>query len=178
MLNEKLGEPSKQLYSQFLFRVIKNFKIKNVAMFSPSLFLTTKSYVGFRETIFKDINVDYCQFKPEIIQVERDESIDKSKEQISADFWLKDVIVLLDKARDILGQKFECNSYKIEDLIIDVKDYGRNYKECLGSQLQPCIGADGNVYVCTNHRGHKKYSYGSLYKNSFKEIWDNIKQKK
>jgi hypothetical protein len=57
MLNEKLGEPSKQLYSQFLFRVIKNFKIKNVAMFSPSLFLTTKSYVGFRETIFKDINV-------------------------------------------------------------------------------------------------------------------------
>ena len=57
MLNEKLGESSKQLYSQFLFRVIKNFKIKNVAMFSPSLFLTTKSYVGFRETIFKDINV-------------------------------------------------------------------------------------------------------------------------
>jgi len=127
---------------------------------------------------FKDIDVDYCQFKPEIIQVERDESIDKSKEQISADFWLKDVIVLLDKAKDILGQKFECNSYKIEDLIIDVKDYGRNYKECLGSQLQPCIGADGNVYVCTNHRGHKKYSYGSLYKNSFKQIWDNIKQKK
>ena len=53
MLNEKLGESSKQLYSQFLFRVIKNFKIKNVAMFSPSLFLTTKSYVGFREQFLK-----------------------------------------------------------------------------------------------------------------------------
>jgi hypothetical protein len=57
MLTEKLGEASKQLYSQFLFRIIKNFNIKNIAMFSPSLFLTTKSYDGFRKTIFKDINV-------------------------------------------------------------------------------------------------------------------------
>ena len=39
--------------------------------------------------------------------------------------------------------------YKIEDLIVDVKNYGRNYKMCIGSQFQPCIGADGNVYVCT-----------------------------
>ena len=57
MLNKKLGESSKQLYSQFLFRVIENFKIKNIAMFSPSLFLTTKSYNEFRKIIFKDIKV-------------------------------------------------------------------------------------------------------------------------
>lgn len=127
--------------------------------------------------LFKDIDVDYCQFKPEIIQVERDESLDKSKEQISSDFWLKDVLVLLDEAKKILGDKYECNAYKIDDLIVDVKNYGRNYKQCLGSQLQPCVGADGNVYVCTNHRGHKKYSYGSLYEKSFKEIWSDIKTK-
>ena len=29
--------------------------------------------------------------------------IDKSKEQISSDFWLKEVLVLLDKAKNILG---------------------------------------------------------------------------
>ena len=127
--------------------------------------------------LFKDIDVDYCQFKPEIIQVERDETLDKSKEQISSDFWLKDVLVLLDEAKKILGDKYECNAYKIDDLIVDVKNYGRNYKQCLGSQLQPCVGADGNVYVCTNHRGHKKYSYGSLYEKSFKEIWSDIKTK-
>jgi hypothetical protein len=57
MLSEKLGESSKQLYSQFLFRVVKSFGIKNIAMFSPSLFLTTKSYVSFRKKIFKDTNV-------------------------------------------------------------------------------------------------------------------------
>jgi GTP 3',8-cyclase len=127
--------------------------------------------------LFKDIDVDYCQFKPEIIQVERDETLDKSKEQISSDFWLKDVLVLLDEAKKILGDKYECNAYKIDDLIVDIKNYGRNYKQCLGSQLQPCVGADGNVYVCTNHRGHKKYSYGNLYEKSFKEIWSDIKTK-
>jgi hypothetical protein len=57
MLRKKLGESSKQLYSQFLFRVVENFKIKNIAMFSPSLFLTTKSYNEFRKIIFKDIKV-------------------------------------------------------------------------------------------------------------------------
>jgi len=57
MLKNKLGEPSKQLYSQFLYRVIENFKIKNIVMFSPSLFLTTKSYNEFRKIIFKDTKV-------------------------------------------------------------------------------------------------------------------------
>ena len=128
-------------------------------------------------TLFKDIDVDYCQFKPEIIQVERDQTLNKSKEQISSDFWLKDILVLLEGAKKILGDKYECNTYKIDDLIVDVKNYGRDYKQCLGSQLQPCVGADGNVYVCTNHRGHKKYSYGSLYEKSFKEIWSDIKTK-
>ena len=44
----------------------------------------------------------------------------------------------------------------------------------MGSQLQPCLGADGHVYVCPQLRGYKEYSYGSLYEKSFKEIWDDI----
>ena len=61
---------------------------------------------------------------------------------------------------------------------MDKKNYGRGYKECIGSQFQPCIGADGHVYVCTNHRGHKNYSYGSLYEKSFNEIWKDIDKRK
>jgi len=125
--------------------------------------------------LFKDIDVNYCQFKPEIIQVERNGSISKTKEQIGSDFWLTKVVEELDKARVILGTKFECNSYKLEDLIKSPKDYGRDYKECIGSQFQPCVGADGNVYVCTNHRGHKKYSYGNIENKSFKDIWSDLK---
>ena len=98
--------------------------------------------------------------------------------QISSNFWLHKVIDLLDEAKIILNSKFECNSYKLDDLIVDVKNYGRHYKECIGSQFQPCIGADGHVYVCTNHRGHKKYSYGNIYESNFSEIWNNLEKRK
>jgi hypothetical protein len=52
MLSNKLGESAKQLYSQFIYRAICKMGLKNVALFSPSLFLTTKSYEGFRNKIF------------------------------------------------------------------------------------------------------------------------------
>jgi len=70
---------------------------------------------------------------------------------------------------------FQVNGYKLTDLERDPTLYGRTYKKCLGSQLQPCLGADGHVYVCPNHRGYKQYSYGSLHEKSFKEIWNDLK---
>lgn len=133
-----------------------------------------KEIISFAK-IFQKIDVDYCQFKPEIVQIERSGSIKKTKQQISSEFWLNEVIKLLNEASDILGKKFECNSYKLEDLMLDKESYGRGYKECLGSQFSPCIGSDGHVYVCTNHRGHKNYSYGNLYEKGFIEIWNNLK---
>lgn len=142
--------------------------------------VTEKNYKEIIEfaNLFKDIDVDYCQYKPEIIQVERNGSLNATKQQISSEFWLNEVIDLLNSASEILGKKFECNSYKLEDLMIDKKNYGRGYKECIGSQFQPCVGADGHVYVCTNHRGHKKYSYGNLNEKKFSEIWKDIKKRK
>ena len=128
--------------------------------------------------IFQNIDVDYCQFKPEIIQIERGQNKEEINKQISPDFWAQEVIDKLNKASLILGKKFECNSYKVEDLIKDPKSYGREYKECIGSQFQPCIGADGEFYVCTNHRGHKEFSYGSLHEQSFEEIWNNLALRK
>jgi len=121
---------------------------------------------------FKDFDVDYCQFKPEIVNRERENGI-----QREIKFWNDSVEPLLKKAKEILGKKFEINGYKLADLEEDPSLYGRNYKKCLGSQLQPCVGADGHVYVCTNHRGYKQYSYGNLYESSFKDIWNNLKNR-
>ena len=114
----------------------------------------------------------YCQYKPEIIIRE------DGGEQRDADFWVEKVMPLLDSAEKILGNKFQCNGYKITDLTTDPSLLGRHYKKCLGSQISPCIGADGHIYVCTNHRGWKQYSYGCLYDGkSFKEIWNDLQSR-
>jgi cyclic pyranopterin phosphate synthase len=160
----------------------KNFNSKIVI--GIGFVVTEENYkeIEIFANLFKDMDVDYCQFKPEIIQIERKNSLGNQKQnikmQISSDFWLNKVVSSLEKAKVILGNKFECNEYKLEDLIVDSENYGRNYKECIGSQFQPCIGADGNVYVCTNHRGHKKYSYGSIIEKSFSKIWNDIETRK
>ena len=118
---------------------------------------------------FKDFDLDYCQFKPEIVNREREEGI-----QRDVDFWNEKVDPLVEEARSILGDKFQMNGYKITDLGEDPELFGRHYKKCLGSQIQPCIGADGHVYVCPNQRGYKQYSYGSLHDASFYEIWNDL----
>ncbi|MAF42555.1 MAG: hypothetical protein CMI54_00105 [Parcubacteria group bacterium] len=132
---------------------------------------TYKEVVDFA-TFFSKFDVDYCQFKPEIVNKEREGGV-----QRDLDFWSNQVEPRLKKAKDILGTKFQINGYKLTDLEEDLTLYGRNYKRCLGSQLQPCIGADGHVYVCTNHRGYKKYSYGSLHEKSFKDIWSDVQKR-
>jgi len=132
---------------------------------SPDTYRGIVDFANF----FKNVDVTYCQYKPEIVIRE------KGGQQRDIEFWRDEVRPLLDEAKDILGDKFEVNSYKLEDLAMDREKFGRNYKKCLGSQISPCIGADGHIYVCTNHRGWKQYSYGCLYDGkSFKEIWNDL----
>ena len=118
--------------------------------------------------VFATLDVTYCQFKPEVI-IREIGGIQRSE-----DFWKEKVIPELHEARAILQDRFHCNEYKLNDLIFDPINLGRDYKKCLGSQLQPCVGADGHVYVCTNHRGWKQYSYGWLGERTFAEIWADL----
>lgn len=122
--------------------------------------------------VFSEYEVDYCQYKPEIVNRERE-----SGQQREIEFWQHKVNPLLKEAKVILGEKFQINEYKLDDLENDPEFFGRTYKKCLGSQVQPCIGADGHVYVCTNHRGYQEYSYGSLYDESFETIWANVQKR-
>ena len=133
---------------------------------------TYKEIVDFAK-FFAKYDLAYCQYKPEIVNREREEGV-----QREITFWKEKVNPLLEEAKEILGDKFQINGYKLDDLENDSEFFGRTYKKCLGSQVQPCVGADGHVYVCTNHRGYKQYSYGSLHDNSFEEIWNNIGNRK
>ena len=129
---------------------------------------TYKEIVDYANA-FKDFDLDYCQFKPEIVNREREEGVQRDVE-----FWEEKVEPLIEEARDILGNKFQMNGYKITDLCKDPELLWRHYKKCLGSHIQPCIGADGHVYVCPNQRGYKQYSYGSLHEKSFYTIWNDL----
>ena len=129
---------------------------------------TWEEIVDYAEA-FKDFDLDYCQFKPEIVNREREGGIQREVE-----FWVDKVEPLVEHAREILGDKFQMNGYKITDLGNDPTLLGRHYKKCLGSQIQPCVGADGHIYVCPNQRGYKQYSYGCLTERSFKDIWQDI----
>jgi radical SAM protein with 4Fe4S-binding SPASM domain len=137
--------------------------------------ITPDSYTEILDfaKFFSKYDLDYCQYKPEIVNRERENG-----KQREIHFWKNSVEPLLNEAKLILGDKFQINGYKLNDLENDPEFFGRTYRKCLGSQIQPCVGADGNVYVCTNHRGYKEYSYGSLYEKSFEEIWSDISKRK
>ena len=176
--NEKtyntIRRPSKnQTWSKMINNLEKLISVNNKIDIGLGFVITPDTYTGIIDFAnkFKDYDVKYCQYKPEIVNRERENGVQRKKE-----FWQK-IEPLLKEAKNILGSKFQINDYKLEDLEVNTENYGRTYKKCLGSQISPAIGADGEVYVCTNHRGYKQYSYGNLNQNSFDIIWNNIQVK-
>ena len=52
------------------------------------------------------------------------------------------------------------------------------YKRCLGLPFWTYIDSVGNIYACSSFLGNERFSYGNIYKNTFKEIWAGTKRKK
>lgn len=111
--------------------------------------------------LVKSLKVDYGQFKPCIQNF-------KINWQFESKWWREKVIPLLEHAV-ASNPKIVVNDYKFKDLL-DNK-HRRDYDICYGHNFVPCIGADGNVWLCTHMRDIKEYSLGNLYEQSFKEIW-------
>ncbi len=149
-------------------------RINSKTVIGTGFVITPDNYTEIIDfaNMFKNYDVDYCQYKPEIISVEKE-----GETQRKVEFWETDIKPLLKQAKEILGDKFQINEYKLNDLIDDPIHFGRHYKKCYGSQLTPCIGAQGEIFVCPNTRGHLKYSYGNVYKRSFIDIWNDVENR-
>ena len=52
----------------------------------------------------------------------------------------------------------------------------KSYDICYASEFMAYINTLGDVYSCTNFLGFEEYKYGNIYKDSFKNIWKNIKE--
>ena len=93
--------------------------------------------------------------------------------QNEAKWWTTNVLPLSTKVFKV-NKKAVINLYKFNDLISNID---REYEVCYGHQFCPCIGATGDIWLCTHMRDIQGFSLGNLNKNTFKEIW-NGKQRR
>jgi GTP 3',8-cyclase len=112
--------------------------------------------------LIKDTGADYGQYKPST----EDGIFDK-------ELWNNEVKPRLERVfKD--NPKAVINLYKFNDIAESNLDQA--YPVCYGHQFCPCIGADGEVWACPQLRGVEGYSFGNIYKNTFKDIWHSAQR--
>jgi cyclic pyranopterin phosphate synthase len=131
--------------------------------------ITPNNHMEIRQfsELIKVLDVDYGQYKPCIMRF-------NDKEQLSASWWKLEVKPVLEEVFDN-NKKAVVNLYKLTDLI--ESSFDKSYDKCYGHMFCPCIGASGDVWLCTHLRGLPKYSMGNLYENTFDEIWNGERRK-
>lgn len=53
----------------------------------------------------------------------------------------------------------------------------RSYEHCYGLPFWTYVDAGGNLWGCSAYLEDKRFLYGNIYKNTFKEIWESSKRK-
>ena len=118
---------------------------------------------AFSELI-KETGADYGQYKPSILT----DTLEDARWEEEIKPLLEDVFK--DNPRAVI------NLYKFNDIVESNID--RPYEVCYGHQFCPCIGADGEVWICNQLRGIEGFSFGNIYKESFKKIWNGAQRRK
>jgi len=136
-----------------------------------SFLVHPENYLDIVESVkrAKDFGANYFQVKP---------VIKKAYEKQDLDYQLVECVKdKYDEARSYTDKDFDVIivEQKLDD-IVD-KNYGRNYPECLGHYFSSTITADGNVFICTEHRGIDKYKIGNLNDQGFYDIWNSERRR-
>ncbi len=110
--------------------------------------------------ILKKIGVDYLTVKPY-------SQHPLSGSRINPKFNYKSQISMYEKLRGLEDDRFKI-AFRDETMkrLDSEKEYGR----CLGLPFWAYIDANGEVYACSAFLGKKEYSFGNIYKDSFKDI--------
>lgn len=99
----------------------------------------------------KGLGVDYVQFRPVA--------------GLMTYAWVPDALVELERIGAMHAPERFAQLYDHWRGV-----YERGYSECWASELGPCIGSDGTVWVCPNTRGLR--SLGNLGEESLMDIWE------
>jgi GTP 3',8-cyclase len=116
----------------------------------------------------KNIGVDYLVIKPFIKHP-------MSSNEISGKFKYSKIRQLEDKLELINDSNFKVifRAHAMDKL----ESGSRLYKRCYGLPFFTEIISNGDVYTCGPYLGNKKYCYGNIYENTFKEIWFGKRRK-
>lgn len=76
--------------------------------------------------------------------------------------------------------KFNSDDFKVifRKATLERINQGHSYQECYGLPFISLIDSKGNILPCNLFYGLDEFTYGNLYKNSFREIWEGDKRKK
>ncbi len=117
----------------------------------------------------KEIGMDYLVIKP------------YSQHPLSKTTKYKDI-----KYSEYLHLSDKLNSFKDDKFSVIFRintmkkwDEGRrNYRHCLALPFWSYIDAGGTVWGCSAYLNDERFSYGNIYENIFKNIWESEKRKK
>lgn len=116
----------------------------------------------------KDIGMDYLVIKP--YSQHPSSRTNKYKEIKYSDyFYLSEELSSFND--DKFSVIFRMNTMKKWD------ERKRNYRHCLALPFWSYIDAGGTVWGCSIYLNDENFSYGNIYKNSFREIWEGDKRK-
>jgi radical SAM protein with 4Fe4S-binding SPASM domain len=112
----------------------------------------------------KKAGADYLQIRP--IFIPGNEAI--TRVWVTAYKEIRKAIALTDRSFYVfpIKQRYE-----------EIMSRHKNYSCCNIHNLLSVVGADANVYMCSLFRGDGRFSFGSLYENSFAEIWSGKRRK-
>ena len=152
------------------------YNVKSLVEFKKKYGYNCQLGIGFVVTkenykeipLFADLiektGVDYGQYKPSIL-VTKDE----------VRWWTDEVKNLLEEVFD-RQIKANINLYKLNDITNNQFDH--SYPICYGHYFCPVIGADGEVYACSQLRGFKEFSFGNINRDNFDTIWKSKRRQK
>lgn len=115
----------------------------------------------------RDIGLDYLVIKPYSQHIQSKTTMYSSVKYSDYEY-LKDDL-----------EQFNTDGFNVIFRIQTMKKWDekqRNYKCCFALPFWSYIDAGGNVWGCSVYLGDKKFLYGNIYEQSFKDIWEGEKR--
>lgn len=119
--------------------------------------------------IAKDIGMDYLVVKP------------YSQHPLSKTDRYKNIKYKEDLALSDKLSEMNTNEFKIIFRGHAMKKWDeskKNYNQCLALPFWSYIDSDGKVWGCSVYLGDERFIYGSIYENTFQEIWEGEQRRK